>query len=587
MALPSEEIKEKLDIVTVLRDYLDLRPAGRNFKANCPFHQEKSPSFIVSPERQIWHCFGCSEGGDIFKFVMKYENIEFYEALKILAEKAGVELQKLSPIDQKQFGILYDINNAVARFWSESLEVYPRSQEYLKSRGLKKETIAEFELGFAPNGFDVSTVYLIKEGFNIGDIVRAGLAFKTEKGKYIDRFRGRVMFPIHNHFGKIVGFSGRILPEFENSEVGKYVNSPETPIFNKSRLLYGFFKAKNFIRERKVVLIVEGQMDFLMLWQAGINNLAATSGTALTVDHLKVLRKLADNIVVTFDKDEAGMIATERAIDLVHAADFGAFVFDFGEFKDPAEAAEKKPEFIREIAKTPIPAMEYYLKRYLSHKDGVPTKTDIMVVLGKIKNIWNHVEQASWLRELSHKVGLPVKDLVEELERLEEREVSRDFGGQVIAPVQSEKSELTRMDNIILRILSLTSIKKELYVLSSDELDILPLKYRSIYLALNNGENSGLDGETKALFDMISLRSSLETGFTDLSAGQAEEIVKKELEKLLKELKLEHWKEKRRIISKEILRSEENDFGGDIVMKLKEFDDVSKKIHYIDNDKKD
>ncbi len=580
MALPSEQIKEKLDVVTVLREYLDLRPAGRNFKALCPFHQEKTSSFVVSPERQIWHCFGCNEGGDIFKFLMKYENIEFYEALKILAEKAGVALQRLSPVDQKQFGVLYDINNAIARFWSESLEVYPRPQEYFKSRGLKKETIAEFELGFAPNEFDVSTVHLIKEGFNIEDIVRAGLAFKTEKGKYIDRFRGRIMFPIHNHFGKVVGFSGRILPEFENSEVGKYINSPETPIFNKSKLLYGFFRAKNFIREKKTVLIVEGQMDFLMLWQAGVKNLAATSGTSLTVDHLKVLRKLADNIVVTFDKDEAGAIATERAIDLAHAADFSAFVFDFGEFKDPAEAAEKKPEFIEEASKTPTPAMEYYFKRYLLGKDEAPTKTDIMTLLRKIKNVWSHIEQASWIRELSHRVGLPTKELTEELERLEEGEVNRGFGEQIVVPVQPGKSELTRMDNIILRILSLTSIKEGLHVLAHDQLNLLPLRYRSVYLALNGGGEGELDREAKALFDMLRLRSGLEAEFT-------EEIVKEELGKLLKELELEHWKEKRRTISREISQAEDNRSNEDLLVKLKEFDDVSKKIHYIDNGEKD
>src|SRR3989344_1072352 len=494
MALPSEEIKQKLDIVRLLKDYLDLRPAGRNFKAHCPFHQEKSPSFIVSPERQIWHCFGCGEGGDIFKFVMKYENVEFYEALKILAEKAGVELRNISPSDQKQFGILYDINSAAAIFWSNTLESSKRAWEYLGSRGLKRETVAEFEIGFAPNEFDILTLHLLKEGFSMEDIVRAGLAFKTEKGKYIDRFRGRVMFPIHNNFGKVVGFSGRVLPEFEGEGVGKYVNSPETPIFNKSRLLYGFFKAKNFIRDTKTALLVEGQMDFLMMWQAGVKNLVATSGTSLTVDHLKVLRKMADNVVIAFDKDEAGMIAAERAIDLAGAADLGAFVLDFGNFKDPAEAAEKNPALVVKEMQKPTPAMEYYFSRYLGGEKR-PSKENIRILLKKVKNLWSRIERANWLRELAHKTGLTTTELEEEFELIQVFEANRGASEEVIAPVQIKKNELTRLEHIVLRTLSLVSIKEELYRLAGSHAEFLPDKYKAVYLALGGEENVALDKE--------------------------------------------------------------------------------------------
>src|SRR3989344_3211094 len=213
---PSEQIKEKLDIVPFIKGYLELKPAGRNFKALCPFHQEKTPSFIVSPDRQLWYCFGaCGEGGDIFKFLMRYENLEFHEALAILAEKAGVELRRISPEEQRQFGILYDLNNAAAAFFEENLERSPEILSYLRDRGLKDETVKEFDLGLAPLGADELVVTLINQGFNINDIVRSGLAVKTEKGQYRDRFQARIIFPIHNHFGKIVGFSGRILPNFE------------------------------------------------------------------------------------------------------------------------------------------------------------------------------------------------------------------------------------------------------------------------------------------------------------------------------------------------------------------------------------
>ena len=578
MALPSEEIKSKLDIVQVLREYIDLKPAGRNFKANCPFHQEKTASFIVSTEKQIWHCFGCGEGGDIFKFLMKYENIEFSEALVILAEKAGVELKRLSPTDQKQFGILYDINAATAEFWNNELENSKRAQEYLKERKLSRETIAEFEIGFAANSFDALTLHLIAQGFAVNDLVRAGLVFRSENAnKYIDRFRGRIMFPIHNHSGKVVGFSGRILPELDNGEVGKYINSPETPIFNKSRLLYGFWKSKNEIRETKTALLVEGQMDFLMLWQSGIKNLVATSGTALTADHLSTLKKIADNIVVTFDKDQAGIMAAERAIDLAGASDLTPFVLDFGNYKDPAEAAERDPVAIREAMKTPTPAMEYYFDTYLVGTEGRPAKSVVMTLLSKIKNLWNMIDQANWLRELSHRSSVPIKELAEELERLKDAEIST-FKKMEPAVGEQDKDKYSRLDNVTLRMLSLMSIhpgghNEEAYA------DFVPPRYKEAYIALTKGETSSLEKDTRALLDMIELRSSLE-------ADTNEEVVKTELRRIFQELELEYLRGKMREISAVITKMEEESSPDDMMIKLREFDDVSKKIKIIEDAKK-
>ena len=253
MTSPVQEIKDRLDIVEFIRSYVPLLPAGKNFKANCPFHKEKTPSFMVSPERQTWHCFGsCSEGGDIFKFLMKYENLEFYEVLKILAEKAGIELRQIAPAEQKQFNVLYEINEEAKEFFKKNLEGSVEAKKYLLDRGLKKETIEEFELGFSSNKWEELSLYLIKKKYSAFDIERAGLAYKNERGSLIDRFRGRIMFPIHNHFGKVIGFSGRILPELDAGEAGKYINSPETLIFNKSKILYGFHKSKNFIRSAPI-----------------------------------------------------------------------------------------------------------------------------------------------------------------------------------------------------------------------------------------------------------------------------------------------------------------------------------------------
>ena len=342
-------IKEKLAVADVLKSYIELQPAGRNFKARCPFHNEKTPSFTVSPERGTWHCFGCNEGGDIFTFLMKFENLEFGEALKILAERAGVELRRVSPMEYKQFSLLYDLQAAARDFFIKQLGEAPVAVQYLEKRGLTKETIDTFEIGWAPNAHDALARHLINLGFTTEDIIRAGLAAKSDRGLVFDRFRGRIMFPIANHSGKVVAFTGRILPELEfnpstsSGQVAKYINSPETPIFQKSRILYNFNRAKSAIREADAAFLVEGQMDVVMTWQSGVKYVVASSGTALTADHLAALRRITEKVVLSFDSDEAGLVAIERAIDLAETMDFGVKVAVAEGAKDPADLAKEDP----------------------------------------------------------------------------------------------------------------------------------------------------------------------------------------------------------------------------------------------------
>ncbi|MGB9608930.1 MAG: DNA primase, partial [Minisyncoccia bacterium] len=425
---PVELIKEKIDIVEFINSYLPLTKAGKNWKGLCPFHKEKTPSFMVSPERQSWHCFGCGAGGDIFTFLMKYENLEFGEALKILAEKAGVELKKISPNEYKYIGLLYELNEAAKKFFINQLENNPGALKYLFSRGLKKETIEEFELGFAPSGFDELAVYLINLGYAPEDILRAGLSIKNERGKVLDRFKSRIMFPIHNHLGKVVGFTGRILPEFENNEVGKYVNSPESAIFKKSKILYGFWKSKNFIREKNEAFLVEGQMDFLMSWQVGIKNVIASSGTALSEDHLLALKKIADNLLISFDSDQAGWEAAEKAIDLAVKLDLNVKTVIFDKFKDPAEAALTNPEYLKEVILKAIPIQEFYFKKYLGEileknkKIDLSDKTQLkklQTVILKLLNIPSPAQKNFWMKKLAEQIDISEKILIEEAQKLE------------------------------------------------------------------------------------------------------------------------------------------------------------------------
>lgn len=583
---PVEQIKEKLDIIEFIRSYIPIQSSGKNFKALCPFHKEKTPSFIISPERQTWHCFGsCSEGGDIFKFLMKYENLEFHEALKILAEKAGVELKKISPTDQKQFGVLYEINEAAKEFFKQNLKLSTEGKKYLNNRGLKQETIEEFELGLAPEKWDSLTIYLIKKGYSTADIERAGLIFKNERGSLMDRFRNRIMFPICNNFGKTIGFTGRILPQFENSETGKYVNSPETLIFNKSKILYGFYKTKNDIREKKEAIIVEGQMDFLMAYQDGVKNIVAVSGTALTVDHLKILKRLTDKIIFCFDNDGAGLKAAERSIDLANQQDFNVKLLIVKNYKDPAEMVQKSPGLFLKSLNESESAMEFYFGRYLNKQPAtsnqqLKTKTDfnefknnIRIILNKIKNLTSPIEKSHWLKELSLITEIKEEVLLEELSQLKTPNLTENYSRQPMPKKQADT--LTRSDLIAERLIGLLMANGNFLSAISENIAYLPNDYLIIIENIKNRRKPSEERLAEKM-NLISLRSSAESTTLD------EEKTKNEFDELLRQLKTEYFKEKRNELAELVKKAEKNQGVNrekEISVALKEFDKVSKLIH--------
>jgi len=567
MQTPLEEIKDKIDIVEFIRSYIPLQPAGKNFKALCPFHPEKTPSFIISPERQIWHCFGCQKGGDVIKFVMLYENLEFYEALRILAEKAGVELKRLNLQDQKEFNILYELNEKAKNFFKEHLAKSPATLEYLKKRALRQKTIEEFEIGFAPAGGENLVLHLIKLGYNINDIAKAGLVVKTEKGKYLDRFYNRIMFPIYNNFGKTVGFTGRILPQFENSEVGKYVNSPETPLFNKSRILYGFHKAKSEIGHSKTAFLVEGQMDFLMAWQSGIKNIVATSGTALSQDQLKNLKRLADNLIVSFDKDEAGIKAMERSLDLFSNFDFNVKVLDLNGYKDPAEAAEKNPDYLKTaLEKTQlafVSLFDFYLK---NNHDWTAKKSNIRHLLRHIKTIKSAIEQAHWLKELALKSGIEEKVLAYELATIK---IKISASADTEETENKEIIKPSRLNLLCQKILSLILSKPEFLPAVVLNRDYFPVEWQK-FLDDPTLLQSGAKNE---LVSFLDLRSSYE--FSDLD----EPALKKESQELIKYLKIEFLKNQNNQVQKEIKTAQEKNDKNLLDASLKKFQKISQEIN--------
>ncbi len=360
-----QEIKDRLNVADVIAGYIPIKKAGVNFKALCPFHHEKTPSMNISTSKQIWHCFGCGEGGDVFSFVMKYENIEFRDALKILADKAGVQLPAYSGQNQgleNEKDLLLRINDFASRYYHQVLlsKTGLRALEYLKKRGLSETTIKNWRIGYAPDDFHALENALAQKKVSVADLVKAGVSAKNERGQMYDRFRGRITFPIYNYFGEVVGFSARLLEE--NPNAAKYVNSPETIIYNKSKILFGLNFAKDSIRKKDEAVIVEGQMDLIQSHQAGFTNVVASSGTALNETSLTQLGRLTKNLKFCFDADSAGLAAARRAGELALKAGFRLKLIILKGAKDPDELIKRSPGLWEKAVNEAVWFLDFYIE---------------------------------------------------------------------------------------------------------------------------------------------------------------------------------------------------------------------------------
>ncbi|HPY99517.1 MAG TPA: DNA primase, partial [bacterium] len=313
---PAEEIKAKLDIVEVIREYLQVKAVGVNFQALCPFHREKSPSFVISPDKQIWHCFGCGKGGDVLSFVQEMEGLSFPDTLRLLAPKAGVVLRQAAAGEYSKRGRLLDCLESAARQYVNYLEndaTGRRMKAYLLKRGLSENTIKDWQIGYGSEQWTAMFDYLRSQKFTEQEIFAAGLAGRSERGSVYDRFRDRIIFPIREASGTLIAFTARVNPEKADTVTGgKYINSPQTEVYDKSRVLFALDKAKKAIKERGFAIVVEGQMDAIACHQHGFTNTVASSGTALTREQLKLLKRFSNNLVLSFDMDSAGQLAADR-----------------------------------------------------------------------------------------------------------------------------------------------------------------------------------------------------------------------------------------------------------------------------------
>jgi DNA primase len=426
-----EEIKNKLNIVDFIGSYVKLSKTGANYRGVCPFHSEKGPSFFVSPARQMWHCFGCGAGSSIFDFVMQIEGVEFGDALKILATKAGVELKRENPKLRTERQRLYEICDLACSFFEKQLgnSAYGKeAKEYLLKRGITEESINKWRLGYSPDTWQGLSDFLVGRGYNREEIVKAGLTVQSDKGNNpYDRFRGRIIFPIFDLNSQVIGFGARIFPRHGGvpPEAGKdgmgakYINTPQTLLYDKSNVLYGVNQAKLSIRKANQCVLTEGYTDTIMCHQAGFENTVSVSGTALTPRHLNLLKRYTDNLILAFDMDVAGDTATKRGINLAESQGFNIKVVDtYSGAKDPAEIILENPKDWENSLENTRTIMDFYLDSAFKKFDvnNPKDKKEIgKIVLPAIKRLQNKIEQSHWVQKLADKLSVNQDAVLEEL----------------------------------------------------------------------------------------------------------------------------------------------------------------------------
>jgi DNA primase len=454
MSTSVEKIKERLNIVDLLGSYLKLEKAGKNMKARCPFHNEKTPSFFVSAERDSYYCFGCGAKGDIFTFVEQFEGLDFFGALKMLAERTGVTLERGSFEKKDDKEAIFNCLEAACQFFESNLPKSPSAQKYLEKRGLSEKTIKEWRIGFVADDWRALYEYLTARKFTDNEIEQAGLIKRNERSFY-DRFRGRIMFPIRDSASRVVGFTGRILPEADDGKSAKYLNSPETAVFNKSRILYGFDLAKLAIKKFDYSVIVEGQMDIIMCHQTGFQNVVATSGTALTPEHLTLLRRISNRVIMAFDADKAGVSAATKAWQLALSLGMEVKIAEFREGKDPADvllAPEGKEKF-KEALKESKHIIDFYLSKILAEKTderklGKEVQEKILPFLALIES---SIEKSHFVKKISGETGIDEQAIWEDLKKVKV-EAGVDGAGTKVGTF-SDKTAVNRADSIERRVL--------------------------------------------------------------------------------------------------------------------------------------
>lgn len=435
-----DEIKQKNNIVDVVGQYVSLKKNGRHHKGLCPFHKEKTPSFLVNDELGLYKCFGCGAGGDVIKFVMEIEGVDFLQALEKLASRVGIKLERTRSLSESKKDDLYEVMDLAMRYYNWLLVKGKSGEEarkYLGSRKISLKIMETYKMGFSLPAWDGLIKYLTqKKGYKIELLERAGLVVKKQNGGYYDKFRGRIMFPLCDAGGRVVGFTGRVIPGLAKETEPKYLNSPETEIYHKGRMLFGFHLAKQAIRESKRVILVEGQMDQISSYVSGITETVASSGTAITEDQIEMIARLAERICVSLDADTAGYAAMKKTVELSEKRGLGVKVVQLDGGKDPDEIARNSPSAWKKMVDLALDVYEFVMNRSIKMY-GSETVEGISKVLSEVvpflAKIDNSVIREVWSKRLSEKLGVSLNSVVSEIEK--------NRTGKIVNLVTSSKQE--------------------------------------------------------------------------------------------------------------------------------------------------
>lgn len=605
-----EEIKSKVNIVDFIGEYVRLVRSGSGYKGLCPFHNEKTPSFTVSEERQGFHCFGCQKGGDIFTFLMEMEGLDFRDALEMLAERTGTELRKKEnsfvaisserSVDPKRLFLLLDFATA---FYEKQLyegQGKFHARGYLSERGMSEEILKKFRIGFAPAGWNNIENFLVSRGFSLEEIEESGLLIKKEENvgrssiRRYDRFRERIMFPIMDSLGRIIGYSGRVLPDSDD-QGAKYINTPETLIYHKSKAVYGLFQSKEAIKQKKNVIVVEGNMDVLAMHKSGFENTIAVSGTALTNEHLNILKRYAREIYFFFDMDDAGQEASRKSVEMANQLDIPSCVIAISGGKDAADMAIEHTKELSQFIAGAVPSMEYFLNSWSlkeNMNDAQGKRRFAEKALSMIFTMQNEIEISHWMSRLSDRLGVEINALYAMLKKRQKDE--RVYGKKEEKNFSDESRSFgsrSRTDILGEKIASFLFFHKKLWEKYAQEFEEKTNRMKNItpgtflFEVLFRARDSLYDFDSFRLIIPDTIRKMAEKAQHDMEVqiGQTGNIsqtdAQKEIEYILEEIQKEYLKQQSKRVQERLSEAEKSGNFQEIAQLGKEMTNLMMQIH--------
>lgn len=562
-----EEIKIRAHIVDIVSEYVSLKSAGKNYVGLCPFHKEKTPSFTVNPEKQIFYCFGCGEGGNVISFLMKISNMSFPESIRHLADRFGIAIpvNEISSQQRKIAGereILYRINALAVRYFSQSLLSMDGkgAVRYLRDRGIDDKVITNFRIGYSYDGWNFLKNFLTGKKVPLESVEKAGLIISNKKGQLYDRFRGRIIFPIEDISGNVVGFGGRIIGKGEP----KYMNSPESPVYVKRKTLYGLYHSKSEIQKKDEAIIVEGYFDFLSLWSAGITNVVATLGTALTKEHVGLLRRLTKNIAIVFDPDEAGRSAVERGVALSLEEEMTARVVVLPEGNDPDTYVRKYGRNAFDSAVQAAPSMvDYYIENMIKGggtlAEKIESSKEAIGFIGKIKD---PIQRNLFVKMVSEKLGIDQAVLKTEVRKI----ATQTFHDQEKKPSKKMSGAKLDMVEASLIVMIMDDPDKIQVVMDENVMDCFlnkELKDVGEFLidSFTNGAKTQISDIINDLPDVAMRDRLLRMNMTEKPGDQA--VVDQVFRDTVKKIRHRWYKNRREIIQRKLLRAQQT---GDTIL---------------------